>query len=177
MAKKHEDPAGQNEDENITPDPVYHESDNYVSAYFGEVPEYIKPVQKQDKSLQSTVIALVTDPRNREHRQEVLNTLKNNNARELLITLLQDKDYRKYRKDILAVCWETGIDFSADLDFFTGFLFDPDPQIVLEANTVIEEMPGPFSPDIQARVLEKLASFPEDHVFYPLISTIRQRIS
>ena len=172
MSKKHED------EDNANPQPFYHETENFSSAYFGQVPEHLQPTEgKADKQLMANIVSLITDPRNREHKEDALALLRKHDARQLLVDMLDMKEYAKYRKELLETCWESGLDFSNWLPVFVNFLFDQDDEIVLEASTVISEMPGPFSPENLAISVEKLTAFPAAHALYPMVSTIHRKIS
>jgi hypothetical protein len=179
--KKHDSSDEQPKNDDQTPEPIYHESENFVSAYFGEVPEQLKKKagKKDDKNLMATIVSLISDPRNQELRHETLVLLRNNDARELLVTMLGMKEYRKYRKELAAACWESGLDFSPYLAAFTGILADQtlDNETQLELLTVIEEMQGPFLPETVEKALTDLGSWPQNHAFHPMVSTIHRKFS
>jgi hypothetical protein len=123
-----------------------HLSDNFSSIYFGKPPEHLQDeAQKALSAAQlSNVVKLLVDPKNKEIRIEVLDLLKRNDARDLLVQLIEDKANRKYRKDLITACWESGLDFSAYLVNFTRFIPAGDLAECIEIATVIDEMHGPF---------------------------------
>lgn len=167
------------EDETNIPEPFFHFTDNFSSAYFGEIPENLMATQpKNDKQLMSNIISLITDPRNRELREDVLKLLRENDARELLLAMLVLKDYRKHRNELLVACWESGLDFSASLLFFCEMLTEQDQEIgtSLEILTVLEEMPGPFSAESVEKSVKILANLPQNSALYPIISTVHRKI-
>jgi hypothetical protein len=159
------------------PNPFFHNTENFSSVYFGKIPDEIlndgKPV---DKQLMATIIALLTDSRNSELKEETLAILRNRDARSLLVMMLQLDEYSKYRQVLLATCWESGLDFSAWLNTFVEFLFDENPQHVLEAITVIEEMSGPFEPEMLENAKSRIANFRQDHAMHGLISAIHRKL-
>lgn len=168
------------DDENQAPEPFIHESENFISAYFGKVPEHIAPESpKNDKQLMSTIISLLADPRNRELREDALNLLRENQAADLLVTMLEMKEYKKNRLELLTACWESGLDFSTHLGFFSGLAIEKGlkDEHLLEILTIIGEMAGPFSPENVEKALADLSSLPENHALYPMISTTHRKIS
>lgn len=169
-----------NEDETNIPEPFFHFTDNFSSAYFGEIPENLVANQpKNDKQLMSNIVSLITDPRNRELREDVLKLLRDNDARELLVAMLKLKEYRKHRKELLVACWESGLDFSAELLFFCELLseLNQEIEISLEIITVLEEMPGPFLPESVEKSSKILNNLPENVALRPMISTIHRKIN
>jgi hypothetical protein len=160
------------------PEPFYHQSESFSSAYFGPVPDHLLVEEKNiDRKLMATVITFLTEPARQEHRHDFLATLRNNNASELLVMMLQHRDYARHRRLLLATCWETGLDFSPWAEYFAGFLGDDDPQVCLEAFTVMEQMPGPFSTAALENVKKTLDSLPANHPFQSLVEGLRQKFS
>lgn len=137
------------EDASHTPEWFAHQSENFSSLYFGKVPEQLAKEQKAGWTAEqlSNVVALLTDPRNKEHRHEVLELLKKNDARALLVELIESKANRKHRNALIAACWETGLDFSPWLLNFARLLAGCDLATCMEIATVLEEMQGPFEGD------------------------------
>jgi hypothetical protein len=144
------DDKKENEDENI-PDPIFHETENFRTAYFGKVPDEIVTAvpQKYDRKLIATLVSQLTSPESREIKDEVLKVLKENESQELLLEVIDMKEYAKHRQILLAACWESGLDFSKYLDKFITLLGEKSTDILscLEIVTIIEQMAGPF--DIQ----------------------------
>ncbi|HLG02716.1 MAG TPA: hypothetical protein VI731_03915 [Bacteroidia bacterium] len=167
MTKKNENPELK---------PVYHISENFSSVFLGAVPEHLRVEEKNvDQGLTQTILSFL-EARNNDLKQEFLAALRNNNAGELLVLMLQTKAHAKHTKELLVTCWETGIDFSPWIEFFVEYLFHKDPAIAIEAITVIEEMAGPFSPEIITKVNARLADLPQNHTFYPLVASIRRKL-
>lgn len=141
-------------DDNI-PDPFYHESEEYSSAFFGKVPEKVFetfPAKADDKT-KAELVNQLTNPDLRETRSDVLSLLKENESQSLLLDVITDEDYEKQRPALIAACWETGLDFSRHLEQFIDLLGDKSTNdfSAIEIATVIDEMPGPF----EEKVLEK----------------------
>lgn len=122
-----------------------HQTDNFNTLYFGKVPEHIVNRPDYVPALQSNLIQLITDPRNKPIRNQVLQILKKNDSRALLVQLLEDPDQVKHRRDILIVAWETGMDFSPWLLHFARLIPGSDFETFMELITVMEEMNGSFN--------------------------------
>ncbi len=149
--------------DNKVPDAFYHESDEYVSAFFGEVPEKILetfPAKTDDKT-KSELVNQLTNPELRESRADVLAVLKGNESQNLLLEIICDEDYTKQRAVLIAACWETGLDFSKHLEKFIDLLGDKNTNdfAAIEIATVIDELPGPFDKQILEKSISKLESF------------------
>ncbi len=152
-----------NKKDNNVPDPFYHESEDYVSAFFGEVPEKILetlPAKTDDKT-KNELVNQLTNPELRESRADVLAVLKGNESQKLLLEIISDEDYTKERAVLIAACWETGLDFTKYLETFIDLLADKntDDFAAIEIATVIDELPGPFDEQVLAGCTIKLESF------------------
>lgn len=167
----------QNEEQSV-PEPVIHISDNYVSAYYGKLPETVLGENRttNDQKLISNFIALLIDPAHRELKSDVLSILRNSKADKFLVDLIGMKEYAKNRKELVMACWESGIDFTLHLDFFVEIALNSDYPIVLEAFTVIDEMRGTFDELQKNSALSKLEIPSEDTDKQALLNLIRDRI-
>ncbi|HLO60038.1 MAG TPA: hypothetical protein VK179_14920 [Bacteroidales bacterium] len=70
---------------------------------------------------------------------KMISEIKSQNAVPVIAKSLQNKDYGDNQKDIIAACWQSGLDFSKFLDVFTGLFISGNYETALEAFTVIEE--------------------------------------
>jgi hypothetical protein len=155
-----DDKDNKKENEENIPEPVFHETENFRTAYFGKVPdEIIAGVpQKYERKLIATLVSQLTNPESREIKDEVLKVLRDGESQELLIEAIDMKDYTKHRQVLLAACWESGLDFSKYLEKFISILGEKstDNLSCLEIVTIIEEMPGPFEPKTIEKALNSL---------------------
>jgi hypothetical protein len=151
-----------NKEDNI-PDPFYHESEEYASAFFGKVPEKAFETfpAKADEKTKAELVNQLTNPELRESRSDVLSLLKENESQHLLLDIISDEDYEKERPALIAACWETGLDFSKHLEKFIDLLEDKrtDDFSAIEIATVIDEMPGPFDAKVLEKCIRQLESF------------------
>lgn len=128
--------------EEKAPEPVYHFSDNFSTAYFGKLPDDLTKGENpsSDQKLISNFIGLLTNPANREEKLEALNIIRNAKAQQFLVDLIAMPRYEKQQKELVMACWESGMDFSAHLIFFAGLVVNCEYPVALEAITVIDEM-------------------------------------
>lgn len=147
-------------DKNTSGKPFFHLGDNFSSAFFGKVPDDIATGQSspQDRALIASFITLLTDPSQRELKTEALAILRNNKAQEFLVNLIKSDEYAQYRKELIAACWESGLDFSSYLIFYTGLVINCEYPEALEAITVIDEMHNLTDIREREKAIEMLSS-------------------
>jgi hypothetical protein len=164
------------EKDQSVPEPVFHLSDNFSSAYFGKLPEAVtgENSSANDQKLISNFIALLIDPAHRELKSDVLAILRNAKADKFLVDLIAMPQYAKHKRELLTACWESGLDFSAHLLFFCELIASPNSndQEILEAITVIEEMNGEIPEETLNTGRSIIASAPKTSALYPMISAI-----
>ena len=155
--------AENNDNIDKIPDPFYHESEEYASAFFGKVPEKIFEAlpAKADEKTKAELVNQLTNPELRESRPDVLSLLKENESQSLLLDIISDEEYQKQRPALIAACWETGLDFSKHLEKFIDLLGDKntDDFSAIEIATVIDEMPGPFDVKVLEECIHQLESY------------------
>jgi hypothetical protein len=179
MIDEKENPGENKDEENI--EPFIHEDAEFRTAFFGPVPEKILESipEKYDRKLISTLITGLTGPEARELKDEILHTLKAGQSQDLLVEVLGMKDYAKHRRVLLAACWESGLDFSAYLDFFVSLLGDKktDDLSCIEIVTIIEEMTGPFDKKMLENSIKTLQSISaEDPLKKELLTGITEHL-
>ena len=156
-----DDKKEKDEEENI-PDPIFHETENFRTAYFGKVPDEIAQIvpAKFDRKLIATLVTQLTKPDSPEIKLEVLKVLLEGESQELLVEIIGMKEYVKHRQIIIAACWESGLDFSNYLDTFISLLGEKSTNefSALEISTVIEEMVGPIDSKIVEKNLKSIES-------------------
>ncbi len=168
------------DDDQIVPKPVFKIGDSFSSAYFGQLSNTELGEQRtsDDRKLIGNFIALLTDSSNREVKEDVLAVLRTAKAQQFLVDLLGMKEYKTKQKELVAACWESGLDFSAHLDIFSALICTPaiSNEVLLEAITVVEEMQGPFDPTMQKNAEIEFFEFPSEHTFYPLIAALGRNL-
>jgi len=133
----------------------YFNSKEYHTAIIG-ADDYENTSTELDNDKISTLISLLTDPKNKEVKEETLITLKKEKGSDLLIAAIKSKKAKENKSILIAACWESEINFSNYLLFFTDLAIDADYLVSLEAITVIENMEGPFKKDELATSIQKI---------------------
>ena len=121
----------------------YFDSKQYITTIIGgDSGEVNAPVTGEDKI--TSLISLLTDPANKDVKEETLLTLKKQKGGDTLLLAIASPKAQKVRHILVAACWESEINFSKYLPFFILLALDDDYLISLEAITTIENMEGPF---------------------------------
>jgi hypothetical protein len=122
----------------------YFNSKEYITTIVGGNAEDVTlPVTKEDKI--TSLISLLTEPANKDVKEETLLTLKKEKGGDTLLLAIASPKAKNVRHLLVAACWESEINFSKYLPFFILLALDEDYLISLEAITVIENMEGPFT--------------------------------
>ncbi|MDQ3048139.1 MAG: hypothetical protein M3R27_11375 [Bacteroidota bacterium] len=138
----------------------YFDSKEYVTKIIGseeesnELPE-IEPSAQKDSKI-DTLISLLTDPQNKDVKEETLLTLKKDKGEEVLLKAIATQKAKDKQHLLVAACWESEINFSKYLPFFVLLALSPDYLVSLEAITTIENMEGPFEPDAVKNAILKI---------------------
>jgi hypothetical protein len=88
------------------------------------------------------VINLLNETHNEEIRRELsqfLSNIKNPGAIPHIIDALRNDQYKPIWNIITSACWQSGLDYSENLDTFIKMLLDEDYMTALEAFSVIEQ--------------------------------------
>jgi hypothetical protein len=126
----------------------------YVTAIVGAEGEMDIPSSGEDKI--ATIISLLTDPKNKDVKEEALVTLKKEKGADLLISAINSKKAKNNKHVLVAACWESEINFSKYLPFFVDLSLSDDYLVSLEAITVVENMEGPFNADELTASIKKV---------------------
>lgn len=120
----------------------YFDEKQYITAIVGIDGIFDVPTVKSDKV--SNLIALITDPENKELKEEALLTLKKEKGGYLLLAAIEKTKDDAKKQQLIAACWESEIDFTEHLPFFISLVMSDNYFVFLEALTVIENMEGSF---------------------------------
>ncbi len=132
----------------------FFDSKEYSTAIVGNDDNYQFTNLPEDKI--TLVIDLLTNPDNKELKEEALLTLKKDKGGDVLISAINSPKAKKNKHHLIAACWESEINFSNHLDFFVELALNDDYFISLEAITVIENMEGPFKPEAIKEGIKKV---------------------
>jgi len=156
--------------EEKVPEPVFHFSENFSTAYFGNIPPEVSGEKNpsDDAKLISNFIRLLIDPEHRLEKLEALNIIRKSNAQQFLVDLIAMPKFEKHQKEVVMACWESGLDFSNHLIFFANLVVNCEYPVALEAITVIDEMQLLTDSLLREKAIEILTT--------PSISTDKQQL-
>jgi hypothetical protein len=70
----------------------------------------------------------------------ILGELKDQKSVPFLLEAINNNEYTSVRKELIASCWQNGLDFSDHLPFFVDLVINNEFEIAFEAFTVIENL-------------------------------------
>ena len=82
--------------------------------------------------------------------------IKNPSVKKFLIKGLEDPELSSARGNIVSVCWQSGVDYSQELDLFISLFLNGDYMTALECFTIIEESVINMKREDIARVHEQV---------------------
>ena len=136
----------------------YFNSKEYATTIIGNTEDGVSaPVTSEDKI--SSLISLLTDPANKEIKEEALLTLKKEKGGDTLLLAIANPKAKEVRHLLVAACWESEINYSKYLPIFILLALDEDYLISLEAITTIENMEGPFTETDVNAAIKKVKEF------------------
>lgn len=142
----------------INPEKLFDENE-YSTIIIGS-----EGMTKKDTDNADAVTVLVSNKSSREEKDEALKHLKANNAQSFIMNAISKTKNSEQKAQIIAACWETGLDFSKDFNFFVDLIGDNDFHVSFEAFTVIQEMESEIDTSSLTLALEKLKKIKEPHV-------------
>jgi len=86
------------------------------------------------EEVKSAIIDLLNDLKNKDCRIEIINTLRN------------DK-FKNIHKEILTTCWQSGLDYSDNIDLFVELFTTRDFGVAFEAFTIVDNYEEKFEPE------------------------------
>lgn len=95
---------------------------------------------KKDTDSIQAIEVLINKTSTREEKDEALIQLKENKAQGVLVNAIEQVKKAEHKAQLVAACWETGLDFGNYFLNFIALTTHTDYTIALEALTVLEEM-------------------------------------
>ena len=132
-----------------------YDSNEYLTKIIG-INTGVESSEDETEEKISAIISLLTDPENKELKEQTLLVLKKSNAGDLLLSSISNQAVKNKKHILIAACWESEINFSSKLPFFINLVNASDYLVTLEAITVIEHMEGPFSKTDLEKGIKKL---------------------
>lgn len=142
----------------INPEKLFDENE-YSTIIIGS-----EGMSKKDTDNADAVTVLVSSKSSREEKDEALKHLKANNAQAFMMSAISKTKNAEQKAQIIASCWETGLDFSKDFNFFVDLIGDKDFHVSFEAFTVIQEMESEIDKSSLTLALEKLKKIKEPSI-------------
>lgn len=87
---------------------------------------------------------------------KLLGELKDKDAAAVMISLISDKAFLSIRRELLAACWQNGLDYSPWLPQLVGWVIDSELEVAFEAFTIIENLDQFPSADIREAEVVKI---------------------
>lgn len=142
----------------INPEKLFDENE-YSTIIIGS-----EGITKKDTDNADAVTVLVSNKSTREEKDEALKHLKANNAQAFIINAISRTKNPEQKAQIIASCWETGLDFSKDFQFFISLFCDNNFNVSFEAFTVIQEMQSEIDSSILKQALDSLLKIKDPSV-------------
>lgn len=121
-------------------------------------------MSKKDINNADLVTILISSRSTREEKDDALVQLKENKAQSFIINAITKTKNTAHKALIVAACWETGLDFSQEYQFFIDLICATDFLVSFEAFTVIQEMEAEIDEATLKESLSKLKKVMEPNV-------------
>lgn len=136
-----------------TPDlKKYFDKENYSTIIVGKE----EAVEESAKDKVTTLIQLLSSKENRDFKHDTLKILKENNALDLVMKAITKAKNPLIKQNLIAACWEAELNCSPQLSFFVDLAVNGELNTCIEAMTVVQEMHGPFEPQLIEQELKKV---------------------
>lgn len=136
------------DDENNDPKKYFNEEE-YSTLYVNR-----EGFSKKDNETADLIEALLDKGITRQESEEIFSKLKEKKAGNMLIDSIKSAGRISEKTKLVAACWESGIDFTNDILFFTELSCSTDFALAMEALTVIENIEGSVPEDVLVKAIE-----------------------
>lgn len=127
-------------DKNADINKNFFDPENYTTLIVGQGANEVNVTN------QNNLVDLLTNPDNKSDRDDALRLLKAKpGALDLLIDTINNKKYLNYKTQLIAACWESGIDCRSQLTYFVNLAIQDDYLNCIEATSVIDGMDPPLN--------------------------------
>lgn len=161
------------DDDNLDPKKFFDEKE-YSTLYINR-----EGFSKKDNETADLVEALLDKTITRQEQEEIFSKLKEKKAGPLLLEAIKNTKRANEKAKLIAACWESGIDFTGEILFFTELGCNEDFSIAMEALTVVENLEGPVSEATLAKAIEIVqnCSSINTSITEDLIVSLKQRVA
>ncbi len=87
---------------------------------------------------------------------DLLNEIKNQSVTDIIVKALDEERFIPIRKELIASCWSSGLDYSLHLNFFVDIFISSDFIIAFEAFTLIETFDNQYTKEFINPIRDKL---------------------
>jgi hypothetical protein len=109
----------------------------------------------------------------------LLNNVKNKKAVDIYVKAISNPKYSIYKPELIAACWENGLDYSNYLSFFVEQVISEDYLVGIEAITVIETFNPPYNNEEISLNIDKLekAYLTADSIKQPMLQSLAKLLN
>ncbi len=133
---------------------------------------------KKDTDSIHAIEVLISKTSSREEKDEALIQLKENKAQGVLVNAIEQVKKAEQKAQLVAACWETGLDFGNYFLHFITLTIQPDYIIALEALTVLQEMEADIDTDrLQKALVQLQKSKNQSDIVMEAIALVEGRLS
>jgi hypothetical protein len=114
---------------------------------------------KGDDTYIAPLIEFIHQTSSKEVRNKIFQLfidLKHENSVDQLIIELKNENDLDVLEQLVASCWQNGLNYSKHLPYFVQLVIDQEFQIAFEAFTVIENMYGKIDGDVETMLIGKI---------------------
>lgn len=134
---------------------------------------------KKDNDIADLIESLLDKEVTRQELEGIFSKLKEKNATAILVESIKKAAKTSEKTKLTAACWESGLDFSHELLFFTELALQADFALAMEALTVIENSESMIEETVLTKALELVqnSESPNTSILEDLTNNLKQRIS
>lgn len=133
---------------------------------------------KKDTDSIHAIEVLISKTSSREEKDEALIQLKENKAQGVLVNAIEQVKKTEQKAQLVAACWETGLDFGNYFLNFITLTIQSDYIIALEALTVLQEMEADIDTDrLQKALVQLQKSKNQSDIAMEAIALVEGRLS
>jgi hypothetical protein len=160
------------DDENNDPKKYFNEEE-YSTLYVNR-----EGFSKKDNETADLIEALLDKGITRPELEEIFSKLKEKKAGNMLIDSIKSADRISEKTKLVAACWESGLDFTNDILFFTELCCSADFALAMEALTVVENIEGlvPEETLVKAIAIAQDCKSNNTSISEDLMASLKQRI-
>jgi len=133
---------------------------------------------KKDNDIADLVESILDKEISRAELEVIFSKLKEKNAKAILIESIKKAGIVSEKTKLTAACWESGLDFTDDILFFTELACSNDFALAMEALTVVENIEGAIPENTLSKAIELAQNCKSTNkdILEDLVNSLKQRI-